>query len=541
MATTHSADVVVVGSGVCGAMVANEAVKAGLSVLILEAGPRGERSDYWQRFMSLPASNRARGDFQSPFPQSPYAPFPMFGNDDYLHLKGRDAGAFRQGYLRVVGGTTWHWSGLCWRHLPVDLRLKSTYGVGRDWPISYEAFEPYYVKAESEMGVSGPPDAAMQSPSQRSAPYVMDSIAYGTADRRFAEVAKRGGYNCVPIPQAKNSRPYDDRPACCGSNSCMPICPVGALYNGMVHVNKATKAGAQLIDHAVVYRIDTDTKNRVTAVHYYDRNKQSQRVTGRVFVIAANGIETPRLLLYAANARNPRGIANSSDQVGRNMMDHPGLHMGCLTKEPMWTGHGPVQQSSIVDFRDGAFRSEYCANRIMMNNQSLAASAGVTAVSMGLVGKKLDAEIRRRAACTLDFSIGFEVLPDPQNRLVLSGTHKDALGIPHPEVTYDVGDYVRRGGDKVRPTLQHIASLLEATEVKITDQYNANNHVMGGAIMGRDPNDSVVDADCRAHDHENLYVAGGAAMPSASCINSTLSMVALSLMMADKLKQAMKS
>jgi len=354
-------------------------------------------------------------------------------------------------------------------------------------------------------------------------------------------VAKRGGYTCVPIPQAKNSRPYDDRPGCCGSNSCMPICPIGALYNGMVHVDKATKLGARLVDQAVVYRIDTDAKNRVTAVHYYDRNKQSQRVTGRAFVIAANGIETPRLLLYAANSRNPRGIANSSDQVGRNMMDHPGLHMGCLTKEPMWTGHGPVQQSSIVDFRDGAFRSEYCANRIMMNNQSMAAAAGVTAVSMGLVGKRLDAEIRRRAACTLDFSIGFEVLPDPQNRLRLSAEHKDALGIPHPEVTYDVGDYVRKGGDKVRPTLMHIASLLEATEVKITDQYNANNHVMGGAIMGRDPKDSVVDADCRAHDHENLYIAGGATMPSASCINSTLSMVAVSLMMADRLKQAMKS
>src|SRR5262245_65500992 len=99
MADTHSADVVIVGSGVCGAMVAHQAVQAGLSVLMLEAGPRGERGDYYQRFLGLPASNRASNDFQSPFPQSPYAPFPMFGNDNYLILKGRDAGAFRQGYL----------------------------------------------------------------------------------------------------------------------------------------------------------------------------------------------------------------------------------------------------------------------------------------------------------------------------------------------------------------------------------------------------------------------------------------------------------
>jgi len=423
----------------------------------------------------------------------------------------------------------------------VDLRIKSAYGVGRDWPISYDELEPFYVQAEAEMGVSGPADAAEHSPKQRSKPYVMESIAYGSADRRFSEIARRAGYTCVHIPQAKNSKPFDGRPACCGSNSCMPVCPIGALYNGMVHVDKATKAGARLIEQAVVYRIDTDAKNRVTALHYYDRNKASQKVTGRAFVLAANGIETPRLLLYAANQRNPRGIANSSDQVGRNMMDHPGIHMGCVTKEPMWTGHGPVQQSSIVDFRDGAFRAEYSANRIMMNNQSMAASAGVTAVTQGLVGKKLDAEIRRRAACTLDFSIGFEVLPNPENRLRLSAERKDALGIPHPEVTYDVGDYVRKGAEAVKPTLRKIAGLLEATDVTITDKFNANNHVMGGAIMGRNPNDSVVDADCRAHDHENLYIAGGATMPTASCINSTLSMVAVALLMTDRLKRAVKT
>src|SRR4030095_14685437 len=197
---------------------------------------------------------------------------------------------------------------------------------------------------------------------------------------------------------------------------------------------------------------------------YYDRNKQSQRVTGGTFVIAANGIETPRLLLYAAKSRNPRGIAHRCDRVGGTRMDAPGVHMGGSTKEPMGTGHGPVQQSSIVDFRDGPFRSQYSANRIMMNNQSMATAAGVKGISMGLVGKKLDQEIRRRAACTLDFSIGFEVLPEPENRLRLSTERKDALGIPHPEVTYDVGDYVRKGGEAVKPTLRKIAGLLEATD-----------------------------------------------------------------------------
>ena len=92
------------------------------------------------------------------------------------------------------------------------------------------------------------------------------------------------------------------------------------------------------------------------------------------------------------------------------------------------------------------------------------------------------------------------------------------------------------------PSTRHSSRYRRSRRVaKITDKYNANNHVMGGTIMGRNPNDSVVDADCRTHDHENLYIAGGATMPSSSCINSTLSMVAVSLRMADRLKSAMKS
>jgi choline dehydrogenase-like flavoprotein len=539
MTTTTSADVVVVGSGVCGAMVAYQLAHAGASVLLLEAGPRGQRGDFVQRFQGLPPYNRAHGDFASPYPPSPLAPHPTYGNDDYVALKGPDAGAYRQSYLRYVGGTTWHWSGLCWRHLPVDLKLRSTYGVGRDWPLSYEELEPYYVLAESMLGVSGPNDPALQSPAQRSAPYPMDSIAYGTADRYFVDVVNRNGYKCVPIPQAKNSQLFDGRPSCCGSNSCMPICPIGALYNGIVHVDKAVQLGVKLVDNAVVYRIDTDNANRVTAVHYFDRNKLSHRVVGKLFVVAANGIETPKLFLVAANTKNPRGIANSSDQVGRNMMDHPGLHMSFLSKEPMWPGHGPVQQSSIVDFRDGAFRSEYSGNRIMMNNLSMGTLAGLTAVSKGLVGKKLDYEIRRRAACSVDISIGYEILPDANNRLTLSKTRRDALGIAHPEIYYDVGGYVRKGAEKNREQLRHIASLFDATEVAITEQFNPNNHIMGGTIMGNDPKDSVLDRDCRTHDHANLYVAGGGAMPSSSVINSTLSMVALSLRLADKAKSAL--
>ncbi|SQK74901.1 GMC oxidoreductase [Tatumella ptyseos] len=149
-------------------------------------------------------------------------------------------------------------------------------------------------------------------------------MPYGPADRRFTEVVATAGYENTPVPQGRNSRPYDGRPQCCGNNNCMPICPIGAMFNGIHTIVKAEKAGAKILPNAVVYRFETDEHNNITALHYYDPDKNSHRVTARTFVLAGNGIETPKLLLLAANDRNPNGIANSSDMVGRNMMDHPG-------------------------------------------------------------------------------------------------------------------------------------------------------------------------------------------------------------------------
>jgi choline dehydrogenase-like flavoprotein len=537
-----SADVVIVGSGVVGSIIAHQLAGMGLSVLVLEAGLRLERFKIVENWRNMSFNSRIKSDFQELFPQSALAPAPLyFPKNDYIALSGRNGSAYQQGYLRAVGGTTWHWAASCWRHLPVDLQMKSTYGVGRDWPISYAELEPYYCRAEAALGVSGPNDPALQSPSERSQPYPHDMIPYGYGDKRFAEIVNPAGFRAVPIPQGRSIEPYQGRPACCGNNNCQPICPIGAMYNGIHHVQLAEQTGAVLLDQAVAYKIDTDDQNRVRAVHWYDADKQSHTATGKAFVLACNGIETPRLLLLAANARNPDGIANSSGQVGRNMMDHSGLHATFLANEPLWAGRGPAQSSCIVGKRDGAFRSQYSANKIILNNISRVAPATQEALAFGLVGKPLDDEIRRRAACGVDLSISLEPLPDPENRLTLSATRTDPLGLACPDIRYDVGDYVRRGAIAVHDQAQQIAALFGATEFKITTAFNANNHIMGGTIMGADAKDSVVDGNCRAYDHDNLWLPGGGALPSASVVNSTLSMVALALKAADAIQISFKA
>lgn len=534
------ADVVIVGSGVVGALIAEQLATEGRSVLILEAGPRLERGTIVENWRNIGFDRRLGNDFQGLYPQSPHATAPLyFPPNDYVALSGPDGAGYKQGYIKAVGGTTWHWAASCWRHLPVDFRMASTYGVGRDWPIFYNDLEPYYTRAEEAMGVAGPLDPALQSPSERSRPYLADMIPWGHGDTVVASVVNPHGYRLVPIPQARMVAPWRGRPACCGNNNCQPICPIGAMYNAVHTVDAAERKGARVLAESVVYAIDTDANNQVTAVHWYDDRRVSHRARGRAYVLACNALENARLLLIAANAQNPRGIANSSDQVGRNMMDHSGFHCTFLADRPIWLGRGPAQSSCMVGPRDGAFRSDYSANKIILNNISRVAAATDQALKLGLVGDRLDAEIRRRAAHGIDLSISLEPLPNPENRLTLSKTRRDGLGLPCPDIRYEVGSYARKGYDKACEQLRHIGSLFNAQEFHITTALNANNHMMGSTIMGADRRNSVVDGDCRAHDHANLWLPGGGAMPSASVVNSTLSMAALALKAADSISRAL--
>jgi len=384
--------------------------------------------------------------------------------------------------------------------------------------------------------VGGPSEAALQWPpnTPRSKPYPMGPLPFGPGERRLTEVAAKIGMINLPAPQARNSGvSYHGRPACCGNNNCFPVCPIAAKYDAATALPKIESKGGTILANAVVYRVETGEKNAVQAVHYFDPDKQSHRVTGKVFVIACNGIETPKLLLLSKDERNPNGVANGSDQVGRNMMDQPKLFADLELAEPLWTGVGPVQSSSILNTTQGDFRSRHAGAMFRMENFARSPLGAAAALKKGLVGKALDIEIRRLSACTARLTVEHEPLPLPQNRLTLS-SKKDWLGINKPNIYYDVGDYVRRSGEEYTvPKLRQLAAELGATGFQLSPEFLNSDHIMGGCIMGTDPTTSVVDADCRAHDHKNLFLPGGGAMPSGTASNSTLTMAALALKAAD--------
>jgi choline dehydrogenase-like flavoprotein len=530
MADNLSADVVIVGSGVAGALVAHQLALSGASVLVLEAGPRLERWRIVENYRNTPSKD----DFMVPYPSTKYAPHPEYTpENNYLILKGSHK--YNSQYIRAVGGTTWHWAAAAWRFLPNDFKMKTLYGVGRDWPISYDELEPYYYRAEVELGVSGPNDGTdLGSP--RKQPYPMDHLPLSWNDQRFSAVVNGAGHKVVSEPVARNSRAYDERPNCCGNNNCMPICPIAAMYSGIIHVEKAERAGAKVLADAVVYRIEVDAKERISAVHYKDPEGVTHRVTGKYFVLAANGIEIPKLMLMSTDDKHGKGVGNSSDQVGRNLMDHPGTGVTFLANEDLWPGRGPIEMTSIVDMRDGAFRAEYAAKKLHLNNMAQTNHAAQTALKDGLVGVKLNQEIRRRAARTVNINSFHDILPDPENRIRPSTEKRDALGIPQPEITYSINDYVQKSAVLTHQAYASIAAMFGGTEIKFDDDFAPNNHIMGATIMGGDPRDSVVDAHCRSHDHENLFIASGSVMPVAGTVNCTLTIAALSLRIADTLR-----
>lgn len=534
MPISYDADVIIVGTGVLGSLAAWQLARHGHSVMMLEAGPLAKRWQIVERFRNNPIKE----NFNRPYPEQAWAPKSYGGvySDSYLENTGPFE--FRPGYLRLVGGTTWHWAAASWRYLPNDLKLKSLYGRGRDWPISYDELEPWYQLAEESLGVCG--NATEDQSGQgkktpfphRSKDYPLPQLGWSTFTQAFAQKATAAGFRFVDEPQARTSRPYDGRPACSGNNNCMPICPSAAMYSGIVHVDKALAAGAKIIPNAVVFKLEKSAdSDKITAVHYRTPDKKDFRLTSRYVVVAANGIETPKLLLLS-------DVANSSDQVGRNLMDHTGIGLTFLSKEEMWPGRGPVQQGCILNWRDGEFRAKHSAIKHSLGNAVPNLDVVQRLLGKGLFGQALNEQIRQDAARWVSLSTVFEMLPHAKNRITLS-SNKDVLGFPKPSVYYEVDNYIQAATRIAKNDYKKLLTAFNGTVVNDNTGWQNRDHIMGSVIMGDNAKTAVVDKDCRTFDHSNLFLATTGVFPACGVVNPTLTGAALSLRLAQKIMEAL--
>ena len=529
------ADVVVIGSGVAGSLIAWRLAEAKSKVLILEAGPRIDRIEALKLFLAASDKN-----ISAPFPPLPYAPATQRqkGSADYYINAGPDI--FRGTYMRGVGGSTWHWAGSVLRYRPSDFRMRSSFGVGLDWPISYEQLEPFYDEAEGALGVAGSNTETWGAP--RKSDYPMPPIPPTYLDSVVAGVLGPLGMSLGVFPQARNSIFYDERPQCCGSASCVPLCPIGAKYDASVHATKAERAGARLETDAVVYRLETDDSRRISEVFFRKSDGSTGSAKGRVVVLAANAIETPKLLLMSRHDRMPKGVANSSDTVGRYLMSQIDQVTRGLTEVPIYPYRGPVLTSAIREFRDGPFRRKHSAIGTSLSNEGWRHSMGPQAtalalINQGLRGQRLQHEIAWHTARELTIGSTAEALPNASNRIVPDETKTDAMGIPRPRISYRIDDYAKAGLRVAMRRHEAIFAALQSTAVKTFPMVTSSGSILGTARMGRDPRRSVVDRDLRAHDHPNLFIVGGMVFPTAGVQPPTLTIAALALRASAKIRQ----
>lgn len=312
-----------------------------------------------------------------------------------------------------------------------------------------------------------------------------------------------------------------------------------AKYDATVHTARAVKLGVHIRANTVATFIESQANGRITGVRWRRPDGSSGRITARTVIVAANAMETPRLLLASASPHVPAGLANRSDQVGRNLMDHPIQLSWALTDKPVWPYRGPGSTSGIETLRTGSWRSTHSALRLEIGNDGWSWPTGApddTArrlVLAGLRGTELDRALRAETSRHVRLAALTEQLPSAENRVTLDPVLRDGSGLARPVIHYRIDDYTRAGFEQARRQHEVLFRHLGTTGVQHSDQAQGAGHILGTARMGAEATTSVVNAELRAHDHANLYLVGGATFPTSATANPTLTIAALALRAVD--------
>ena len=398
--------------------------------------------------------------------------------------------------LRVGGGSNCWWA--CTpRMMPEDFEIKTRYGVGQDWPVSYDDLEECYCQAEELMSVSGPDDG---TPYPRSRPYPQPPHRFNAVDRLLKKAFPD---TFIVQPCARPREDTDNRAACCASGVCN-LCPIDSKFTVinelpyLLENNQVT-----LVTGAVVQSVDI--ANHVATGVNYLKDGQMQRAGGDLVVLGANAIFNPHILLRSG-LEHPLLGKRLTEQVSINVrVDLDGLDS--LQGSTSITGHGYM-------LYPGAHRAERAA--ALMESWNLP--------------RLRDARGKWRQIANMKFI--YEDLPQDRNSIRVSDD------VPEKPVVEFHGhsSYAQRGIDALAQHLPRILEPLPVENVVIAKKPNATeSHIMGTTTMGTDPTSSVVDRYMVHHDIRNLIVPGTGCFPTAAPANPTLTLCALTLWSAKHL------
>jgi choline dehydrogenase-like flavoprotein len=511
--TTKTYDICVIGAGIAGALLATDAVRRGRTVVIVEAG---RRFAFNERLTQL-RRNQILGE--------PVWPWQHDGRDGYVDSSVDSIGVpylLERHRVKAVGGSTLHWGARMSRLMPTDFHTASSYGLGVDWPLTYDELEPFYSQAEWEVGVAG--SVHPLSP-PRSREFPMTAFPPSIDESAWLPITERLGIPTNVSAFAINSAPHDGRSQCLAYASCY-VCPSGARYSADFHVAKAESSGrCDVLTETVARRIEIASSGEVTAIHAATLDGKELEIRGRTYVIAAHAVESARLLLLS-------GLGNHSDQVGRNLMDHIYIAAGGYipTKRfyPYRIGFERLESHFWYDGEErrkrGALKPEFTFENDPMDNVE----------AHKLWGPALANYDAGKFGHWVGIASETEMIPNPDSRVRLDADEKDMFGDPVPHVRLAFSDIDRSTHARAQEIGAWLLIKFGVPEVQLPPLW-FGSHQMGTCRMSNDPSKGVVDRNCRVHGTSNLYMAGSSVFPTGGAVQPTLTIAALSLRLANHL------
>ena len=551
-----TADVVLVGVGAAGALVAPILARAGLRVVGFEAGPWRTKRDFVPD--ELGSAYYCRGSMGPKF----LSETPRWRRND--HDPDREAVFTLGRMMNGVGGSVIHWGGALRRCHPHHFKFLShvrenfgehTLPEGHtlvDWPIGYDELEPYYTEIEYLIGVSGNGDMNPFVP--RSKPYPMPAVRPFTMGELFRKASEGMGLHPYPTPVAVNSRPYHGFPAttyCAWSGGFGPFND-DRWYPGLTWVPEALATGNfDLRTHCRVVRVLTDHDGHASGVEYVDANGNWQIQKARTVILCSYTFENVRLLLLSGDTRHPNGLGNDTGQVGKHLMTKMWSDVSGFFPDIVFNAHtGPAAQMwSMDDFIAAGFDSAVhgfiggAAPNVENQRLPIQISREALPPDVRRWGKEYKQHIREwqhMAAVRLQP----DTLSYHANYLDLDPRHRDrsGLGLPVVRITYDMQPNEHRMSDFMEAKAEEILREMGATKTWRGQRFGGvvSSHELGGCRMGEDPTGSVVGPDLGVHDTPGLYVFGTSVFPTCHGVNPTLTMFALCYRAAEQLRERLR-
>ena len=538
---------VVVGAGAAGGIVAKELATAGLSVVLLERGKWYTANDCRKddlRNQRVTVLGNAFG------PEDEGNPRVWVDPNGVPHTALASEGSY-QNDAACVGGGTLSYGAQAWRYLPQDFRMRSTYGAPQgssleDWPISYDDLEPFYEKAEYEIGISGDYSGTpFHGPRRR--PLPMPPLPPGREWEILEPAAKRLGLHPFHIPMARNSVPYNGRGPCMRCRWCCGFaCEVDAKngsQNTVIPIALNT-GNCELRTECMVKEILTDERGRARGVAYFDARGHLQEQLSDIVVVSGCATESARLLLNSRSRLFPDGLGNRYDQVGRNLQGHHYTGAVGYFDFDTYDDIGPGATIAISDYNHGTpglCGGGMLANEFIRLPIHMIDRLPADTPRWGLGHKQAMRAWHKRTIVIMGPT---QQIPTAEGRVTLDPTVRDKWGLPvvrlsgnvHPD-TFEIGDVQARRAEAWLKEAGAVSTSLMAGKPELV---SAGQHQAGTCRMGNDPHGSVVNRYCQIHDVDNLFVIDSSVHVTNGGFNPALTIMAVAYYASNALVRSWK-